>query len=108
TSFTMARSNFAAATAAVALLKEIAATDLGGKPEDYDIGGEKVFLRTDPSKSLTYAAAAQRAIALGGKFDGHETPKDINPMTAAFVASLAGTGLIGTAKDNLPITAQPA
>src|SRR5262249_32630001 len=56
TSFTMARSNFAAATAAVTLLKEIAATDFGGKVEDYDIGGEKVFLRTDPSKSLTYAA----------------------------------------------------
>ena len=108
TSFTMARSNFAAATVAVALLKEIAAMDLGGKPEDYDIGGEKVFLRTDPSKSLTYAAAAQRAIALGGKFDGHEPPKDINPMTAAAVMGLAGSGLVGAAKDNLPITASPA
>ncbi|HZF32019.1 MAG TPA: xanthine dehydrogenase family protein molybdopterin-binding subunit [Gammaproteobacteria bacterium] len=108
TSFTMARSSFAAATATVALLKEIAAMDLGGAPNDYEIGGEKVFLRTDPSKSLTYAAAAQRAIALGGKFDGHEPPKDVNPMTAASVTMLAGTGLVGAAKDNLPITAQPA
>jgi len=67
-----------------------------------------VFLKSDPSKSLTYAAAAQRAIELGGKYDGHENPTDINPMTAAAATSLAGTGLIGVAKDNLAITAQPA
>jgi CO/xanthine dehydrogenase Mo-binding subunit len=104
----MARTNYVAAMDAVAKLKEIAAMDLGGSPNDYDIGGEKVFSKADPSKSLTYAQAAQRAIELGGKFDGHENPKDINPMTAASATALAGTGLIGVAKDNLPITAQPA
>jgi xanthine dehydrogenase molybdenum-binding subunit len=108
TSFTMARSSYVAAMDAVNKLKEIAAMDLGGKPEDYDIGGEKVFRKSDPSKSLTYAQAAQRAIELGGKFDGHEPPADVNPMTAGAAKSLAGTGLIGVAKDNLPITAQPA
>ena len=36
------------------------------RQDDYDIGGEKVFLKSDPSKSLTYAKAAQRAIELGG------------------------------------------
>jgi CO/xanthine dehydrogenase Mo-binding subunit len=50
---------------------------------------------------LTYAAAAQRAIELGSKFDGHEAPEDINDMTKRSVAGLAGTGLIGVAKDNL-------
>jgi CO/xanthine dehydrogenase Mo-binding subunit len=108
TSFTMARTNYVAAMDAVAKLKEIAAMDLGGAPADYEIGGMKVFKKSDPSKSLTYAAAAQRAIDLGGKFDGHEPPADVNPMTAASVKSLAGTGLVGSAKDNLPITAQPA
>ena len=108
TSFTMARTNYVAAMDAVAKLKEIAAMDLGGAPDDYDIGGEKVFSKKDPAKSLTYAAAAKRAIELGGKFDGHENPKDINPMTANSATMLAGTGLIGVAKDNLPITAQPA
>ena len=108
TSFTMARTNYVAAVDAVNKLKEIAAMDLGGTPDDYDIGGERVFQKTDQTKGLTYAEAAQRAIALGGKFDGHETPNDINPMTAASVASLAGSGLVGVAKDNLPITAQPA
>src|SRR6185503_10475845 len=108
TSFTMARTNFVAATDAVNKLKEIAAMDLGGAPNDYDIGGERVFSKADPSKGLTYAQAATRAVALGGKFDGHETPMDINPMTAAAAQSLAGTGLIGVAKDNLPLTAAPA
>jgi CO/xanthine dehydrogenase Mo-binding subunit len=108
TSFTMARSSYVAAMDVVTKLKEIAAMDLGGAPADYEIGGEKVFLRTDPTKSLTYAAAAQRAIELGGKYDGHEPPSDVNPMTAASVKALAGSGLVGSAKDNLPITAQPA
>jgi len=108
TSFTMARTNYVAAVDAVNKLKEIAAMDLGGAPADYDIGGERVFSKADPTKGLTYAQAAQRAVSLGGKFDGHENPTDINPMTAAAATSLAGTGLIGVAKDNLPITASPA
>jgi xanthine dehydrogenase molybdenum-binding subunit len=108
TSFTMARTNYVAATDALAKIKEIAAMDLGGSPEDYDIGDEKVFAKADASKSLTYAEVAQRAIDLGGKYDGHEVANDMNPMTQASAMALAGTGLIGAAKDNLPITAQPA
>jgi CO/xanthine dehydrogenase Mo-binding subunit len=108
TSFTMARTNYVAALDAVAKLKEIAAMDLGGAPGDYDIGDEKVFATSDPAKSMTYAQAAQRAIALGGKFDGSEPPADVNPMTAASARALKGTALVGVAKDNLPITAQPA
>ena len=101
TSFTMTRTNFVAATDALLKLKEIAAADLGGSPADYDIGDETVFARADPSRRLTYAAAARRAIELGGRFSGHETPDDINPMTRTAVAGLAGTGLVGVAKDNL-------
>jgi CO/xanthine dehydrogenase Mo-binding subunit len=100
----MTRTNFAAATDAVAKLKEIAAHDLGGAPADYDVGGEAVFNRSDPTKRLTYAAAAQRAIELGGKFDGHELPGDLNAMTKASASALAGSGLIGVAKDQLPRT----
>jgi CO/xanthine dehydrogenase Mo-binding subunit len=104
TSFTMTRTNFAAATDAVAKLKEIAAKDFGGAPADYDIGNETVFSRTDPAKKLTYAAAAQRAVELGGKFDGHEVPADLNVMTKVSAAGVAGSGLIGVAKDNIPRT----
>jgi CO/xanthine dehydrogenase Mo-binding subunit len=104
TSFTMTRTNYAAAVDAVAKLKEIAAMDLGGAPGDYDIGNETVFLRSDPTKSLTYARAAQRAIELGGKFDGHVVAEDLNVMTKASAAGVAGTGLVGVAKDNLART----
>jgi CO/xanthine dehydrogenase Mo-binding subunit len=101
TSFTMTRTNYVAAMDAVGKLKEIAAMDLGGSPDDYDIGEEKVFAKADPAKSLTYAAAAQRAIELGGKFDGHELPTDINPITTSAATGLAGRGLVGVAKDNI-------
>ena len=101
TSFTMTRTNYVAAVDAVEKLLEIAALDLGGTPEDYDIGGERVFLRSNPSRSMSYAEAARRAIELGGKYSGQTPPEGINPMTTASVAGLAGTGLIGVAKDNL-------
>ena len=108
TSYTMTRTNYVAAEDMLAKLREIAARDLGGKPEDYDVDGKSVFAKSNRSKSLSYGDAAKRAIALGGKFDGHELPKDINPMTQASATALAGTGLIGVAKDNLPWTGQPS
>ena len=108
TSYTMSRTNYVAAMDAVGKLKEIAAKDLGGKAEDYDIDGTKVFAKSNPSKSLTYAAAAKRAIELGGKYSGKEMPEDINPITKASVTALAGTGLIGVAKDNLPVAGAPS
>ena len=61
-----------------------------------------MFRRGSPGRGLSYAQAAQRAIALGGKFDGHEAPEDVNPMTKASAAALAGLGLMGVAKDTHP------
>lgn len=101
TSFTMTRTNYVAAMDAVAKLKEIAAMDLGGSPEDYDIGEHRVFAIENPDQGMTYQQAAARAVELGGKFDGHEQPGDINPITAAAVKGVAGTGLVGVAKDNI-------
>ena len=82
-------------------LKEIAAMDLGGEAADYDVGDEAVFATADPSRRMTYAAAAQRAIELGGRFSGQAYAEDLNDMTKRSVEGLAGTGLIGAAKDNL-------
>jgi CO/xanthine dehydrogenase Mo-binding subunit len=101
TSFTMTRQNFVAATDALGKLKEIAAMDLGGSPQDYDIGDEAVFRASDPGQRLTYAQAAQRAIELGGKYSGQEIPEDLHDITKTAAAGLAGTGLIGVARDNL-------
>jgi xanthine dehydrogenase molybdenum-binding subunit len=108
TSFTMARTNYVAAMDALKKMKEIAAHDLGGKPDDYDVDGGKVFAKAHPVKHLTYAAVAQRAIDLGGKYTGKELPADINPMTKASATALAGSGLIGVAKDNLPVGGETA
>jgi CO/xanthine dehydrogenase Mo-binding subunit len=108
TSFTMARTNYVAAMDALTKIKEIAARDLGGQPTDYEVDGKKVFAKRQPARHLSYSAVAQRAIALGGKYSGHELPGDINPMTRASATALAGSGLIGVAKDNLPVGGETA
>jgi CO/xanthine dehydrogenase Mo-binding subunit len=107
TSFTMGRSYHAAATDAKMKLLEIAAAELGGSAEDYDIGDEIVFAKADASKQISYADAAQKAIDMGGKYDGHEMPEDINPLTQGAVAGIRGSGLVGVSKDNYPISGVP-
>ena len=101
TSGTQTRTAYVAAMNAVEKLKEIAAIDLGGSPEDYEIGDEKVYRTEDSSVSISYAAAAKRAIELGGKYSGQEVPDDLHPITKRAVSGLAGSGLIGVSKDNL-------
>jgi CO/xanthine dehydrogenase Mo-binding subunit len=102
TTHAMTRANYAGAMDARRKLQEIAARDLGGSPDEYEIGGERVYRRGNPGRGLSYAQAARRAIELGGKYDGHALPDDINPMTKESAASLAGVGLMGVAKDNHP------
>jgi CO/xanthine dehydrogenase Mo-binding subunit len=88
-------------------LLAIAAIVLGGSSENYQIGNETVFDLKNPEKKITYAEAAQQAIEIGGRFDGHEMPEDINPMTRTSVEGVKGSGLIGVAKDNYDINATP-
>lgn len=101
TTYTETRTNYAAAMDAKTKLLEIAAKDLGGKPEDYELKNQRVAAKHDAAKSMSFADAAKRAIALGGKYSGHDAPKNLNPMTAASTAAVAGTGLVGVAKDTL-------
>src|SRR5436190_7046770 len=102
TTHAMTRANLAGAVDARLKLQEIAATDLGGAPADYVLANERVHRRDNPARGLTYAQAASRAIALGGKFDGHDLPADIHPMTKKSAAALAGLGVMGVAKDTYP------
>jgi CO/xanthine dehydrogenase Mo-binding subunit len=51
---------------------------------------------------MTLAKAAQRAIELGGIFDGHEVPKEVNAFTKRSAAALVGQGLMGVARDSYP------
>jgi xanthine dehydrogenase molybdenum-binding subunit len=102
TTHAMTRANMAGAEDARRKLQEIAAKELGGSADDYVLGNERVYHRGSPSRGLTYAKAAERAIALGGPYDGHELPDDVHPFTKRSAASLAGLGLMGVAKDNYP------
>ena len=102
TCFTMTRTNYAAAMDAKQKLLELAAATLGGQAIDYDLAEERVVHRQDASRALSFAEAAQQAIARGGRYSGKEVPVDINPITKSAVAMIAGTGLIGVARDNIP------
>jgi xanthine dehydrogenase molybdenum-binding subunit len=93
------RAAHAAATDAIKKLQEIAAKAHGGRPEQYAVANERV---SGPGGSLTLAQAAQKAIELGGKFDGHEVAKNLNAFTKASAAALAGQGLMGVARDSYP------
>ena len=102
TTFTMTRAGYVAAVDAAEKLRAIAAMELGGSPDEYDTGGEAVFSRANPSRRISYARAAARAVELGGRFSGMEFPDDLNDITKASLGNLAGSGLIGVARDNLP------
>src|SRR6202034_2377585 len=69
--------------------------------EDYEVANERVT-RKGGGRSMTLAQAAQRAIELGGVYDGHELPDEINKMTKASAKALAGRGLLAVAKDKYP------
>ena len=97
----MTRAAHATATDAIKKLQQIAAKDLGGRPEDYVVANERVA-RRGGGAGMTLAKAAQRAIELRGIYDGHEVPNEINAFTKRSAAALAGQGLMGVAKDAYP------
>jgi CO/xanthine dehydrogenase Mo-binding subunit len=97
TTHAMTRAAHAAASDARTKLQEIAAKTFGGRPDSYRIANEKV---SGPGGSMTLAQAAQKAIELGGRYDGHELPENINAFTRTSATALAGQGLMGVARDN--------
>ena len=99
--FTNTRTNFVAATKAKEMLQNLAAQELGGAPEDYDVANETVFNTSDNSKSMTFAEAATKAIELGGEWDGHEYPDNLNDVTKSAMQHVQGVGLVAAAKDEL-------
>jgi CO/xanthine dehydrogenase Mo-binding subunit len=99
TTHAMTRAAHAAASDAKRKLQQIAARTLGGNADAYTVAEGRV---SGNGRSLTLGQAAQRAIELGGAFDGHELPEDINPYTKRSAAELAGQGLLAVARDNYP------
>jgi len=101
TTHAMTRAAFAAAAECKQKLKEVAAKSQGGSPESYDVVDGRV-VRKGGGTVMTLAQAAQKAIELGGIYDGHQAPDGVHKQTKAAVAALAGQGLVVSAKDNFP------
>ena len=101
TTHAMTRAAYAAGNDGKRKLQEIAASVKGGSPDAYDTANGHV-IRKGGGSVMTFAEAATHAIRLGGKYDGHELPKDINRMTTASAKNMAGEGLMAVAKDNAP------
>jgi xanthine dehydrogenase molybdenum-binding subunit len=101
TTHAMTRAAHAVTSDAILKLQQIAAKDLGGKPEDYVVANERVA-RKGGGPGMTLAHAAQRAIQLGGIYDGHDLPADINKFTVVSATALTGQGLMAVAKDKYP------
>lgn len=99
TTHAMTRAAHAAASDGLAKAREIAARTLGGTPESYQVANERV---SGGGRSMSLAEVAQRAVELGGKYDGHELPENINKVTTTAATALAGQGLMGVARDTYP------
>ena len=99
TAHAMTRAAHAAATDAKQKLQEIAAKTFGGSPSSYQVANERV---SGNGRSMTLAEAAQKAIAMGGKFDGHEVPDGVNAVTKRSAAELVGQGLMAVGRDAYP------
>ncbi|MDA0329910.1 MAG: xanthine dehydrogenase family protein [Gemmatimonadetes bacterium] len=91
------RANHAAGMDALRKVRQIAAATLGGAASAYSVDGGRV---RGPGGSMTFAQVAQRAIAMGGEYDGHVLPEDIHAQTVPAAQMLAGQGLMGVARDN--------
>jgi len=67
-----------------------------------------VFHRANPGARMSYARAARWAIEMGGPYSGGNLPDDLNPMTRRAAQALAGSGLIGVARDSRHTGTVPA
>ena len=101
TTHAMTRAAWAASQDAKKKLQEIAAKEFGGNPDDYEVAHERVA-RKGGGRGMTLGQAAQRAIEMGGLYDGHEVPQGISAFTATSAKALAGQGLLAVAKDTAP------
>ena len=98
--FTNTRTFWGAAQDMLAKMKEIAANELGGSPDDYDVSNERVHQIADESVGYSFAEVAQRAMELGGKYTGEaELPEDLAEWTQIAVSRLAGSGFMGVYHD---------
>jgi CO/xanthine dehydrogenase Mo-binding subunit len=99
TTHAMTRAAHAVGTRARAMVQEVAARALGGSPQSYRVADGRVF---GSGGSMTFAQVGRKAIELGGKYDGHEPPEDVNEYTKNSMKGLVGQGLVVAARDAYP------
>jgi CO/xanthine dehydrogenase Mo-binding subunit len=97
----MTRAGHAVGLECAQRLKEVAAKSLGGSADDYVVANLRVS-RKGGGAGMSFAQAAQKAIKLGGIYDGHDVNPDVNKATKQAVSALAGQGLVASAKDKFP------
>ena len=91
------RANRAAAEDALRKIRAVAAAAMGGSPGAYRVDNGRV---SGPGGTMTLGRIAERAIQMGGEYDGHVLPDDIHEQTVPAAQMLAGQGLMGIARDN--------
>ncbi len=97
----MTRAGHAVGTECVQRLKEVAAKSLGGEPAEYEVVNLRVT-RKGGGAGMSFAQAAEKAIQLGGIYDGHDVNPEVHKATKQAVAGLAGRGLVASARDDYP------
>jgi len=101
TTFTEGLANVKAAETAVQYLTELAAEELGGSAEEYELSDGEV-VNSDNGDSLALGEAAQLAVDAGGKYDGSEVPQEYQeslvPTTIAAAGGLTGNALVAFGK----------
>ncbi|MFW5939041.1 MAG: xanthine dehydrogenase family protein molybdopterin-binding subunit [Halolamina sp.] len=101
TTFTEGLANVKAAETAIQYLTELAADELGGEPEDYEMDDGEV-VNSDTGDSITLGEAADLAVEAGGKYDGSEVPEvyqeNLVPTTLAAASGLTGNALVAFGK----------
>lgn len=101
TTFTEGLANVKAAETAAQYLRELAAEELGGTAEAYDVSGGMVS-HGESGESLTLAEAAQVAVDTGGKYTAEEIPdfyqENLVPLTIAAAQGVMGNSLVAFGK----------
>ena len=87
TTHAMTRAAYAVALECKQRLQEVAAKDRSvAIPEDYEVANVRVA-RKGGGAGMSFAEAAQKAIQLGGIYDGHEVNQDVNKYTQQSVTA---------------------
>lgn len=101
TTFTEGLANVKAAETAIQYLSELAAEELGGAPEDYEVT-EGTVVNSETGESLSLGETAQLAVDTGGKYDGSEIPQQYQetlvPLTIGAARGLTGNALVAFGK----------